>query len=320
MIISLVWLIFYYVQRFRYLQTKDRKSVSGFFVQQKHILATNIEFSTIVLTQIFWNTIASAVQRCKADHRQNTDQKHQVRRQTDRKRLLCNLHWAVQGDGFDSHATVSVSTIFFDHIFLRQIGFRHYRMTIASNKLPQWHVCRIDHFAYFVHLYCRAIAKKNHINGNKTVFFMVRSFGIKLLMNDSWCRIHIFSRMITGNLTVPFVAGMTSTRAASIRGCWSTGRVRCAKWTSWSITALWWVHRQWHNQFRTRPHPCHPQHRHHHPHTNTKHVTPTSTSNRIQPRHIPILIPIPTPSHPMLVAATAASMPPHSTPRIMLAP
>lgn len=28
MIISFVWLVFYYVQRFRYLQTKDRKSVS----------------------------------------------------------------------------------------------------------------------------------------------------------------------------------------------------------------------------------------------------------------------------------------------------
>lgn len=28
MIISLVWLVFYYVQRFRYLQTKDKQSVS----------------------------------------------------------------------------------------------------------------------------------------------------------------------------------------------------------------------------------------------------------------------------------------------------
>lgn len=32
MIISLVWLVFYYVQRFRYLQSKDKQSVSGVLV------------------------------------------------------------------------------------------------------------------------------------------------------------------------------------------------------------------------------------------------------------------------------------------------
>jgi len=34
MIISLVWLIFYYIQRFRYMQAKDQQSVSGLFINK----------------------------------------------------------------------------------------------------------------------------------------------------------------------------------------------------------------------------------------------------------------------------------------------
>lgn len=100
MIISLVWLIFYYVQRFRYLQTKDRKSVRPHLV---HFLGMwiLINFST---------RSASTVQRCEAHHRQDTNEEHQIGRQADRARLLCDLHRDVQGDGFDSHAAVPVST------------------------------------------------------------------------------------------------------------------------------------------------------------------------------------------------------------------
>lgn len=41
MIISLVWLVFYYVQRFRYLQSKDKQSVSRVLVAGTGVLGSN---------------------------------------------------------------------------------------------------------------------------------------------------------------------------------------------------------------------------------------------------------------------------------------
>lgn len=52
---------------------------------------------------------ASTVQRCQANYRQNTDQEHQIRWQTDRERLLCDLHRTVQGHRSHPDAALPVS-------------------------------------------------------------------------------------------------------------------------------------------------------------------------------------------------------------------
>lgn len=70
MIISFVWLVFYYVQRFRYLQTKDRKSVSlndgkvwflGFFEWKKNVKNFSANFAP-------WRSVWSPKSRRRASN------------------------------------------------------------------------------------------------------------------------------------------------------------------------------------------------------------------------------------------------------------
>lgn len=78
-----------------------------------------------------FSCLASIVQRCQADYSQDSDEEYQTGRQTNRERLLCDLHWAVQGLGCDSNAAVSVSI--FVGVFI------NWRCSVKSKfKLYPW--------------------------------------------------------------------------------------------------------------------------------------------------------------------------------------
>lgn len=113
MIISFVWLVFYYVQRFRYLQTKDRKSVSLCycalpcpFGHQTICSNHNNKFCIPKIKSI----VAPTLYGSKAGHCENSDEEHQIWwNQWHWQWLLCHLHWTIYNNRCDTSASMQVS-------------------------------------------------------------------------------------------------------------------------------------------------------------------------------------------------------------------
>lgn len=66
MIISLVWLIFYYIQRFRYMQAKDQQSVSVSHLIKFDFNCENVAYS-----------IAQPLLRYEKSHHEDTNENGQ---------------------------------------------------------------------------------------------------------------------------------------------------------------------------------------------------------------------------------------------------
>lgn len=110
MIISLAWLVFYYIQRFRYANARDRNQVRTQKPWPQHVgLHLFMVINRCSLSVL--SPTASAGWRSEEGHQQAAGSHHQERWPGDRGRLrqLCRLYWGLQGQRCGPHPAVQVT-------------------------------------------------------------------------------------------------------------------------------------------------------------------------------------------------------------------